>query len=86
MADPEGDQEPDLGPVIAARIDHWRRAFDIPLSTMRALRAQGKGRLIFCLREEWCVWLELMAKNGGTGPLSPPAGRCRAAALRRKAP
>ena len=46
---------PDLGPLAAARIEHWCHAYDIPPSTVRALRAQGKGpktfeigRLIFC--------------------------------------
>jgi hypothetical protein len=75
---------PDLGPAAAARIEHWCRAYDIPPSTVRALRAQGKGpktfeigRLVFCMREDWCGWLEGLAMLGGSGPLSPPAGRFR---------
>lgn len=73
---------PDLRPVAAARIEHWCRAYDIPPSTVRALRAQGTGprtfavgRLVFVLREDWCAWLEGLATVGGSGPLSPPAGR-----------
>jgi hypothetical protein len=73
---------PDLGPVAAARIEHWCRAYDIPLSTVRALRAQRKGpktfeigRLVFCMRVDWDTWLEGLATVGGSGPLSPPAGR-----------
>ena len=73
---------PDLGPVAAARIEHWCRAYDIPPSTVRALRAQGKGpqtfeigRLVFCMREDWCAWLESLATLGGSGRLSPPARR-----------
>jgi hypothetical protein len=73
---------PDLGPVVAARIEHWCRAYDLPLSTLRTLRAAGKGpptfeigRLLYCRREDWCRWLEGLATAGGTGPLTPPAGR-----------
>jgi hypothetical protein len=79
---PSGAPGPELGPVAAARIEHWCRAYDIPLSTLRALRAAGKGprtfevgRLVFCHREDWCGWLEGLATFGGSGPLSPPAGR-----------
>lgn len=73
---------PDLGPVSAARIEHWCRAYALPLSTLRALRAQGKGpktfeigRLLYCTRGDWCGWLEGLATLGGSGPLSPPTGR-----------
>jgi hypothetical protein len=75
---------PDLGPITAARLEHWCGAYDIPPSTVRALRAQGKGpptfeigRLVFCLRKDWCEWLENLATLGGSGRLSPPAGRLR---------
>ncbi len=73
---------PDLGPVVAARLEDWSRAYNIPVSTLRALRAAGKGpstfevgRLIFITRDDWCAWLEGLAAVGGTGPLSPRAGR-----------
>jgi hypothetical protein len=71
---------PDLGPLTAARVEHWCVAYDIPVSTLRALRAQGNGpvtfevgRLLFCRRADWLAWLEALAATGGSGPISPPA-------------
>jgi hypothetical protein len=73
---------PDLGPVVAARLEDWSRTYSIPPSTLRALRAVGKGprvfeigRLLYCTRDDWTSWLEGLAAVGGTGPLTPPAGR-----------
>ena len=73
---------PDLGPVVAARLEDWSRVYAIPLSTLRALRASGKGpktfevgRLIYCMRNDWIDWLEGLAATGGTGPLSGRTNR-----------
>ncbi len=73
---------PDLGPVAAARIEHWCHAYDIPPSTVRALRAQGKGpktfeigRLVFCHARGLVRVAGRPGDLGGSGPLSPPAGR-----------
>ena len=71
-----------LGVLEAARLDAWCDAYDIPTSTMRAIIRLGHGprtfpigRLLFVLRTDWSIWLDTLAQRGGTGPLSPPAGR-----------
>jgi hypothetical protein len=73
---------PDLGPITAARLEDWSRVYGIPLSTLRALRASGRGprvfevgRLVYCLRDDWCAWLEGLAATGGTGPLTGRTNR-----------
>jgi hypothetical protein len=68
--------------VHAARIERLALDYEVPMSTLRAAIAQGHGpktftigRLIYCRREDWTGWLDGLAMRGGTGPLSPPAGR-----------
>ena len=82
-ADAEGDSRgPDLGPVTAARLEDWANTYRIPMSTLRALRAAGKGprvfeigRLLYCTRDDWTSWLEGLAMVGGSGPLTGRFGR-----------
>ena len=73
---------PDLGPVVAARLEDWSRVYGIPLSTLRVLRRTGKGpkvfevgRLLVLLAER----LDQLAGRLGRGwrfrSLVPPAGR-----------
>ena len=72
---------PDLGLRTAARMKDWCEAYRVPMSTLRALRAQGKVRQPLKLAgwcsargRGWCRWLEDLAAAGGSGPVSPPAG------------
>lgn len=76
------NQVPDLGPVVAARLERWCAAYGLPPSTLRAIISQGQGpdtfrlgKLIFITREAWETWLAEQAAKGGTGRLSPPTGR-----------
>jgi hypothetical protein len=78
--------------VHAARIERLALDYEVPMSTLRAAVAQGRGpktftigRLIYCRRGDWITWLDGLAETGGTGPLSPPAGRRPAARQARAA-
>ena len=81
-SDQGGNDLPSLGPLIAARMEVWCAAYDIPSSTLRAIIRQGKGpctfhvgRLVFITREAWEGWITERAVKGGTGRLSPPSAR-----------
>ena len=62
--------------VHAARIERLATDYEIPMSTLRAADALGRGpktftigRLIYCRREDWTAWLDGLAESGGTGPV-----------------
>jgi len=62
----------------AARLENLAQEHDVPVSTLRAVIAQGGGprtftigRLIYCRRADWTRWLASLAEAGGTGPLTP---------------
>ncbi len=68
--------------VHAARLERLAEDYEVPMSTLRAAIAQKCGpktftigRLKYCRQEDWIAWLDMLAGSGGTGPLSPPAGR-----------
>jgi hypothetical protein len=68
--------------AYAARIERFAEDHEVPISTLRATISLGQGpktftigRLIYCRRVDWAAWLDRLARTGGTGPLSPPAGR-----------
>jgi hypothetical protein len=66
----------------AARLDVLAREHDIPVSTLRALIAQGDGpptftigRLIFCRRMDWNAWLDGLAERRGVRLTERAEGR-----------
>ena len=68
--------------VHAARIERLALDYEVPISTLRTATTLGQGpktftigRLVYCRRGDWIAWLDDLAESGGTGPLSPPAGR-----------
>jgi len=81
------------GPTHAARLETLANEHDVPMSTLRAVIAQGGGprtftigRLIYCRRADWTRWLDSLAESGGTGPLTPGAcGRKNVAPLAQRA-
>jgi hypothetical protein len=56
----------------ASRLERLANEYQIPMSTLRALTAAGRGpptfligRLLFVRRGDWVAWLDMLAGSGG---------------------